>query len=142
MIKVFLSINNNEEVVQLPVPPEKYSIPDPWNNQKVEGLQQTLNLIGLRGLKSITVESFFPIEGHAYPFLQNRSMWGRQYVETIQGWRERRFPIRLIIADAQGQQDVNMAVTIDDFQTEVRKDGDIYYTLTMTEFPFVNTAVS
>jgi hypothetical protein len=142
VIKVFLSINNNEEVLQLPVPPEKYSIPDQWNNQKVEGLQQTLNLIGLRGLKTISISSFFPIDGHDYPFLQNREIWGREYVETIQRWRERRYPIRLIIADSEGKQDVNMAVTIDDFPTEVRSDGDIYYTLTMTEFVFVNTAVS
>lgn len=141
MIKVFLSINNNEEVLQLPVPPEKYAIPDPWNNQQVEGLRQTLNLIGLRGLKSITIESFFPIKGHDYPFLQNRTMWGRQYVETIQRWREKRYPIRLIIVDNSGKQDVNMAVTIDDFPTEVRQDGDIYYSLVLTEFPFVNTAV-
>jgi hypothetical protein len=142
MISVFISINNNEEVLQLPVPPMKYTIPDPWNNQKVEGLKQSLNLIGLRGLQSITIESFFPIEGHDYPFLQNRTMWGRQYVETIKRWRERRFPIRLIIIDNAGNQDVNMAVTIDDFQTEVRQDGDIYYTLAMTEFPFVSTAVN
>jgi hypothetical protein len=137
MIKVFLSINNNAEVMQLPVPPEKYQIPDPWNNQKVDGLNQSLNLFGLRGLKSITIDSFFPISGHDYPYLQNRTMWGRQYVETIQRWRALRLPIRLIIVDNIGKQDVNMAVTIDDFPTEVRQDGDIYYTLVMTEFPLV-----
>lgn len=137
MIKVFLSINNNTEVMLLPVPPEKYQIPDPWINQKVDGLQQSFNLIGLRGLKSMTIASFFPIEGHDYPFLQSRAMWGRQYVETIQRWRNLRYPIRLIIVDNTGKQDVNMAVTIDDFPTEVRQDGDIYYSLVMTEFPIV-----
>jgi hypothetical protein len=137
VIEVFLSINNNAELMQLPVPPEKYSIPDPWNNQKVDGLKQSLNLIGLRGLKTITIESFFPILGHDYPFLQNRTKWGRQYVETIQRWRELRYPIRLVIIDNTGKKDVNMAITIDDFSTEVRSDGDIYYSLVMTEFPIV-----
>lgn len=141
MTKVFISINNNEEVIQLPVPPADYKVPSPWNNQKVDGLQQNLNIIQLRGLKSITVQSFFPIEGHDYPFLQNRTMWGRDYVNKIEQWRQRRYPIRLVIIDNKGNQDINMAVTIDDFETDVKQDGDIGYTLTMTEFVFVNTAV-
>lgn len=141
MIKVFLSYNNNAEVLQLPVPPAKYTIPSPWKNQKVDGLQGTLNLIGIKGLRSLTIDSFFPIEGHDYPFLQNRSMWGREYVEKIESWRDQRYPIRVVIINNSGAQDVNMAVTIDDFQTEVKQDGDIHFTLTLTEFNLVSTAV-
>lgn len=137
MIQVFLSINNNEEVIQLPVPPSEYEIQSPWNNSQANGMRQSLNRIGLRGLKDIEIQSFFPIR--EYPFLQNRSMWGVDYVDTIERWRERRYPIRLVIVDSGGRKNVNMPVTIDDFEHGVRKDGDIYYTLRMTEFTFVDT---
>ncbi len=138
MISVFLSINNNEEVLQLPVPPAKYSITSPWKNEQVDGLQQSLNLIGLKGLREVEIKSFFPAEGHDYPFLQNREMWGMDYVNTIERWRERRFPLRLVIVDRTGKQSLNMAVTLEEFEWEIRQDGDIYYTLKMTEFVFVN----
>jgi hypothetical protein len=138
MISIFLSINNNEEVLQLPVPPAKYPVTSLWNNEQVDGLQQSLNIIGLKGLRAVEIESFFPVDGHDYPFLQNREMWGMAYVDTLERWRERRFPVRLVITDREGRQDLNMAVTIDEFEWEVRQDGDIYYTLKMTEFLFIN----
>jgi hypothetical protein len=137
MIQVYLSINNNEEVMQLPVPPEEYNVPSPWKNEQQDGLQQTLNIIGLRGLRSTEIESFFPIEGHDYPFLQSRDMWGMEYVDTIERWRERRLPLRLVVVDPKGIKSVNMAVTIDEFDHGVKRDGDIHYTLRMTEFSFV-----
>lgn len=124
--------------MQLPVPPADYDVPSPWNNERVDGLQQTLNRIGLKGLRSIDIKSFFPIRD--YPFLQNRSMWGMAYVDTIERWRDMRIPIRLVIVDSKGSQSLNMAVSIDHFEWGVKKDGDIYYTLQMTEFPFISTA--
>jgi hypothetical protein len=140
MLQVFLSINNNEEIIQLPVPPPDYRVQSPWKNEQIDGLQQTLNLIGNRGLKSIEIESFFPKEGHNYPFLQSREMWGMAYVDTIERWRGRKLPLRLIISDSiDKRKSVNMPVTIDNFEHGIRRDGDIYFTLQMTEFVFVNT---
>lgn len=138
MINVFLSINNNAEVIQLPVPPAEYTVSYPWNNERVDGMQQSLNLIGTKGLRTIEISSFFPIRD--YPFLQNRKMWGQQYVDTIERWRGMKIPIRLVIKDSKGRQSLNMPVTIDNFEPSVRQDGDIYYTLQMTEFAFINTA--
>jgi hypothetical protein len=138
-MEVFLSINNNEEVIQLPVPPEPHDISSPWNNETFNGLKQQLNLIGLRGLKSFDISSYFPIRD--YPFLQNRSMWGMEYVDTIERWRDRRYPLRLIItAEDPNVQNLNMAVTIEDFEYGARRDGDIYYTLSFREFPFVKVS--
>ncbi|MFD2614500.1 hypothetical protein [Paenibacillus gansuensis] len=136
---MFLSIKNNKEVLQLPVPPNMYSIPGPWKNTQVDGLKQTLNIIGLKGLRSVEISSFFPAAGHNYPFLQNRTMWGMQYVDTIERWRGLRIPIRLVIIDSSGKKTENMAVVIDDFTHGMATDGDIQYTLQMSEFPFVST---
>src|SRR5690554_5691395 len=108
--EVFISINNNEEVMQLPVPIEPYQVSSPWNNDSFQGMKQELNLIGLRGLKSFEISSFFPV--HDYPFVQNRDMWGMEYVDTIERWRERRYPIRIIITTNDPNiQNLNMAVT-------------------------------
>ncbi|SET55420.1 hypothetical protein SAMN05660297_02742 [Natronincola peptidivorans] len=134
MVKVYLSINNNEEVLLLPVTPAEYEVKEPWNNQEVVGLRQSINLIQNKGLATIEITSFFPIRD--YPFILNRDMWGMEYVNTIERWRKRRVPVRLVITK-EDETDINMPVTIDDFTYKTEKDGDIYYTLHLKEFTFV-----
>jgi hypothetical protein len=134
MVKIYLSINNNEEVVLLPVTPEEYEISEPWNNQEVEGLNQVMNIIQNKGLSSLSIDTFFPSKD--YPFLLSRDMWGMEYVETIKRWRERRVPLRLIITN-DGKAEVNMAVTIDNLTYSKGKSGDIKYKLDLKEFKFV-----
>ncbi len=135
-VDVFLSINNNEEVIQFPVPPEPFEISSPWNNETFDGMKKELNIIGLRGLRTVELSSFFPIR--EYPFLQSRAMWGMEYVETIERWRDRRYPLRLIISsDDPHVMNVNMPVTLDDFTYETKRDGDIYFTMAFKEFAFV-----
>ncbi|WP_260981928.1 hypothetical protein [Paenibacillus sp. 32O-W] len=137
MINVFLSINNNEEVLQLPVPPKKYAVPSPWKNELVDGLQRSIVTIGMRELRTVEIESFFPAKGHDYPFLQSREYWGMEYVDMIERWRERRYPLRLIISDQSGEQSLNMAVTMDLFEWGTQQDGDIFFTMKMTEFALI-----
>ena len=135
MVEVYISINNNEEVIQLPVPPEKYRVLSPFNNESFEGLSQVLNLITIRGLKELEISSFFPIRD--YPFLQNRGFWGMEYVDIIERWRDRRLPIRLIIvSNDPAVMNLNMAVAIDNFDYETRKCGDIYYSMSLRQFTF------
>ena len=134
MVKIYISINNNEEVILLPVTPEEYEISEEWENQEVAGLRQPMNIIQNKKLATTSIESFFPSKD--YPFLLNRSMWGMEYVETIKRWRQRRVPIRFIITKS-GKPVVNMPVTIDSFTYSEDKSGDIEYTLDLKEFTFV-----
>ncbi len=134
MVKIYISINNNEEVILLPVTPEEYEISEEWENQEVAGLRQPMNIIQNKKLATTSIESFFPSKD--YPFLLNRSMWGMEYVETIKRWRQRRVPIRFIITKS-GKPVVNMPVTIDSFTYSEDKSGDIKYTLDLKEFIFV-----
>lgn len=138
MIEVYLSINNNEEVILFPIPPESYELSDPWQNQQIDGLYQKMNVIGTRDIKTIEISSFFPAEGKNYPFNQNTTMWGMEYVDKINQWRERRYPLRLVIIDSNRNQDVNMPVLIDDFNYGKGQDGDINFTLSLSEFVFVD----
>lgn len=134
MVKIYISINNNEEVILLPVTPEEYEISEEWENQEVAGLRKPMNIIQNKKLATTSIESFFPSKD--YPFLLNRSMWGMEYVEVIKRWRQRRVPIRFIITK-EGKPVVNMPVTIDSFTYSEDKSGDIEYTLDLKEFTFV-----
>ena len=135
-LETFLSINNNEEVMQFPVPIEPFQISSPFNNDSFDGMKQELNLIGLRGLQTFQLTSYFPV--HDYPFLQNRSMWGMDYVKTIERWRDRRFPLRLIISGEDPQDfNLNEAVTIEELTYGPTNNGDISFTISFRLFPFV-----
>ncbi len=134
MVKVYISINNNEEVILLPVSPAEYEIDEPWEGQEISGLNGPMNIIQNKGLGSTKIESFFPIRD--YPFLLNRELWGMEYVEKIKKWRDRKVPIRFIITE-NGNTDVNMAVTINNFTYGKSKSGDINYALDLKEFKFV-----
>lgn len=138
-MEVFLSINNNEEVVQLPVPPtEDYNIESPWGNEVHETQTQELATIGLRGLRTFSISSFFPV--HEYPWSQNRTLHGMEYVQLIESWRERRIPMRLVVTyDQPHRLNINMAVIVTNFTYSSNRSGDIHYTLDLRQFAFVST---
>ncbi|MCM3411459.1 hypothetical protein [Metabacillus litoralis] len=132
---IFLSINKRESVIKLPVIPSDFKIASPQNNNKLETISYgELNLIGLRGLKSLTISSFFPKKD--YPFLKDRTYKGWEYVNIIESWKERRVPVRLIITDTP----INIDMTIEDFEYGPQDgSGDVYYDLSLTEFRYLSS---
>lgn len=134
MMDVFLSINNREQVIQLPIVPSEFKVPSPINNETFTTINQgDIKMIGLRGLKSISIDAFFPKRD--YPFLRSRQYWGWEYVEIIETWIDRRVPIRLIVTNTP----INIAMSIDSFEYGPQDgSGDIYYSLALSEFPFIN----
>lgn len=130
---IFISINNREQVIQLPIVPSEFSLPSTVKNETFETVNQgELKLIGFRGIQTVTFESFFPSK--EYSFARDNSYKGWEYVEIINSWIDRRVPIRLIITDTP----VNMPVVIDKFEYGPRDGtGDIYYSLTLSEFKFL-----
>lgn len=133
MINIFLSINNREEIIQLPIVPEEFTIQSPHNNEVYQTISQgDIKLIGLQGLKSLTLESFFPVSD--YSFLRDRILQGWEYVEKLEEWIGKRIPVRLVITETP----INMACTIESFTYGVKDGtGDIYYTLSLEEFKFI-----
>lgn len=130
---IFLSINNREQVIQLPVVPSQFRIQSPQKNDAYETIGQgDIKLIGMRGLKYLNLSSFFPIKD--YPFLRDRTYKGWEYVEIIESWIDRRIPIRLIITNTP----INLAMTIENFEYGPRDGtGDVYYDLELELFPFI-----
>lgn len=130
---IFLSINNREQLIKLPVLPAEFLIQSGMNNNTYETISQgEIKLIGLSTLKTLLIQSFFPKKD--YPFLRDRTYSGWEYVEIIESWKERRIPIRIIITDTP----INMAATIESFEYGPRDgSGDIYYTLYLSQFKFI-----
>ncbi|MDF2546149.1 MAG: hypothetical protein K0R93_1047 [Anaerosolibacter sp.] len=130
---IFLSINNREQLIKIPVLPKEFKIRSSQKNESFETIQQgEIKQIGLMGLKSISFSSFFPVKD--YPFSKDSLYSGWEYAEIIEGWRDRRIPVRLIITETP----INMPVTIDDFEYGPQDgSGDVYFTLSMSEFKFI-----
>ncbi|QQP13055.1 hypothetical protein FJQ98_02985 [Lysinibacillus agricola] len=131
---IFLSINNRKQIIQLPIVPSEFKIASPMNNETFTTINQgDIKVIGRRGLKSLTIESFFPSKH--YPFSRNRAYKGWEYVEIIESWIGKRVPIRLIITNTP----INLAMTIENFDYGPQDgSGDIYYSLSLSEFKFIN----
>lgn len=130
---IFLSINNREQVIQLPVVPVEFKIPSPEKHEVFDSINQgEIKLIGPDGLKNFTIQSFFPAKD--YPFARDNTYKGWEYVEVIESWRKRKLPMRIIITETP----INMAFVIDDFEYGPQDGtGDIYYSLSLSEFEFI-----
>ena len=126
---IYLSVNNGETVMTIPVIPPQFTITKPQSTEQFETISRgDLQLIGLPKLKGIVIESFFPIRD--YPFLRDRSKKGWEYVDMIDSWIEQKLPIRLVISDTP----INMAVAVKDFEYTIQSDGDLWYNLDLEEF--------
>ncbi len=121
----------------LPINPISIEVLSPHFNERKRLINLgEINLLGKRGLRSLTLSSFFPSEKSAFRSKADRSAY--DYVELIQKWKESGKPIRIIIGGA----DFNMAMAIDEFNfTLLEGREDITYTLKLSEYRFLNVEV-
>jgi hypothetical protein len=138
---IVFSANNNEEIMILPVVPNDIPIQQGQENEQFQTMNNgTLNLIGELGLRSLSIQSFFPV--HAYRWIKKgASSDGWSYIEFFKKWRKKRVPMRIIITSSTGKEILNMACTIDDFEYGEKRNGDIAYSLSIREYRFVSTGV-
>ena len=121
-------MNNREQILQLPVVPSEFTITKPHKNDIFETVTQgELKLIGKAGLKSITINSFFPVRD--YPFLRDTTYKGFGYGYVLDTWISEKLPIRLIITETP----INMVVAVDNFEYTIGSDGDLKYSLSLGE---------
>ena len=136
--KVIISYNNNEEVMVLPHVPPDFPLPEPeQHNETYTGLSKDYRRIGTLGLRQYSWDSFFPV-GHRYAFMPpEASENGWDYVAFFQRGRERKVPFRMIVLDSSGVCRLNTPITVDLLDTSVRRNGDIAYSISCTEYRFV-----
>ena len=131
---IILSANNNETVLVLPVIPDKMpELIQPFNNTTFDAVNQEINLIGTKGLRTVTLQSFFPINKN-YPFQRPGSEKdGWKYVAFFNKYGDLKVPIRMIFLN--GMEEIsNMAYTIESYSFQINK----VYTIELKEYRFVN----
>lgn len=134
-MEIYVSINNRESVMKIPVLPAEFTVASPFGAETYNTIGQgDILLIGMRGLKTVSWSSFFP--KRSYPFARDRAMSAWEYVRLLEGYRERRLPVRLVMANGP---DINIAAFISEFSySEQDGSGDVYYDIVFEEFKFID----
>lgn len=127
---IFLSVNNRAEIIQLPIVPSEFKINSPVNNETFTTINQgDIKLFGERGLKDLTIESFFPNKEYSFARSNDYKRW--EYIEMIESWIDRKLRVRLVVTGSP----TNIVMAIEDFEYGVQDgSGDIYYSLSLSEF--------
>lgn len=128
-------LTHEGERIRLPITPF-YQVEEPQNNS-TELLNEvgSINLKGKKGLRTVTIDSFFPSK--EYDFLESSDVKldPFYYDDKIRAWANSDEPIRLIITETPH----NFEVLIDNYSTgEQDGTGDVYYSLSMSEYVRVN----
>lgn len=136
--KVILSFNNNEEVMTLPHVPPDFPLNEPeQHNEAYVGLSRDYRRIGTLAARTYSWTGLLPV-GHRYAFMPpEASDNGWDYVAFFQRGRERKIPFRLIVLDSSGTPRLNTPITVDSLEISVRRNGDLNYTISCTEYRFV-----
>lgn len=135
---IYLSYNNNEELIELPVLPKKIEVSGNGNNKSTD----ILNLGEVTQLKlpkqfSLQIESEFP--ANWLPLCnvsENKLLNPFEYISKIEKWRKTLKPIRLVFVGST--IDINAAVSIESFNYS-EEGGDVgtwSYKLKLKEYRF------
>ena len=134
-MEIVFSVNNNAEIKVMPVVPE-FEIAEGQENETYRGLSLDIRMIGNKSLRTLSLNSFFPAK--QYPFMSPYAEINPQaYIDFFKSIKTQRIPARIVISDNNDREVLNMAVSIDSFTYQYRKNGDVDYTLEMTEYVFV-----
>ncbi len=136
--KVILSFNNNEEVMTLPHVPPDFPLNEPeQHNEAYVGLSRDYRRIGTLAARTYSWTGLLPV-GHRYAFMPpEASDNGWDYIGFFQRGRERKIPFRMIVLDSSGTPRLNTPITVDSLEVTVRRNGDLNYTISCTEYRFV-----
>lgn len=120
--------------VQLPVNPESINLESPFtiNSLKIASLGD-VSIPGERGLKSISIDSFFPRDYNTSYCEYEDFVEPWSFVEKFENWRDTRKNVRLIISGTP----ISLPCYIEEFTIEAEKSGapgDIYYSMKLIEY--------
>lgn len=136
--RIYLSFNNLQEVLELPVLPEKLTIKQSGSN-KTYDLLNTGQISVIKGLKlpELELEGYFPVDGtHVTAAALFTPMY---YVEKLLKWAGALRPIRLTMT---GTVELSWPVSIEGFEytEEGGAVGEIAYKLSLKKYVFYGPA--
>ena len=131
-----LSINNNAQYIVFPFWPDETEITAGAGNTTYNGLSFNIRMAGIEELKTLEISSFFP--ARKYPFVSAyANIDPEENKNFILGIMQQKIPARLVLTDSMQKEVLNIAVTVDSFNYSYRKNGDIDYSLSLTEYVFI-----
>lgn len=120
-------------MLQLPILPEKLKVSSPGKNKTatVLGIGEVL-LLRLKGLRSVSWDSFFPAS--SAPYVTGSIITPVEAVRAIQTARDSREPVQFTLSGSD--LDINTQMGVEDFSYDERFGavGDIYYSIKLSEW--------
>ena len=122
----------------LPHVPPDFPLNEPeQHNEAYVGLSRDYRRIGTLAARTYSWTGLLPV-GHRYAFMPpEASDNGWDYIGFFQRGRERKIPFRMIVLDSSGTPRLNTPITVDSLEVTVRRNGDLDYTISCTEYRFV-----
>ncbi len=131
-IKMLLSYNNNEKVIQLPVIPDSLpSIIQELENSTITTHTKTLTLLGNKKPRSFSLELFLPTKD--YDFCKGN---GLEVLELIKYVTDNKLPARLVIVDNLTEL-LNIAIAINSYKYNYDTAKNIRASIDCTEYIFL-----
>lgn len=136
-IKMMLSYNNSEKVVEVPViPNELPEILQEIANEEIVTHTKTLTLLGNKKPRSFSLELFLPTRD--YDFCKGN---GAEVIDLLNYVTEKKIPARLVITEGMTEL-LNIAISIKSFRHHYDTVGNIRAAIDCVEYMFVmETAV-
>lgn len=132
---IVFSVENKSDYIVLPiVPADLPELAQPQNNETFESISGSIRVIGLMGLRKITIESLLPAEGKNYPFARPTGSSAQKVVEFFEKWRRKYIPLQCSITYGNGDVYIDMSCLVDEFTYYSDKVGDIHYSLKASEY--------
>lgn len=127
-MEIYFSIDNNKEILRLPyIPPDiDFDIPLTFENFETTS-GRTLTLIGEPGLRTLTIDSFFPIR--FYRFLGNVSL-APDCIDFFT--KNRKEKLRIVIISSS--INLNMKCIVTNFKYSKKHNEDVKYSISIQEY--------
>lgn len=131
-MNIYLSVKNRKQVLKLPILPEEIKVNSNRKNETFETINfGEILLLGEAGLKEFEIDTFFPKDPKRYSFAREKKRKGWDCVKLIESWMDKKLPVRVTVTGSP----INLLMAIESFEYGVQDGtGDIYYTLSFTEF--------
>lgn len=136
MRDIFLSVDNANDIIQIPIPPNEIKLNYGKNNTIFTSLESESGFYGNEKAQSLSFSSFFPSK--VYPFSKTNNLIGNEYIDKLKDWGNKDKIIRIIITNSN----INDDFILDDIDYGP-KDGtnDIYYDLSFTKHNKANLKI-
>ncbi len=131
-VKMFLSCDNNEKVVEVPVIPDELpDIVQELENEEFTTQTETLTLLGNKKPRSFSLELFLPTK--IYDFAKNT---GVEVLNLLKYVADKKIPMRIVVTDGLNEL-LNIAVSISSFQYHFDTVENIHCSVNFKEYIFL-----